>query len=166
MVHIVDDVELPDLPHVLIFEKLSGNTDHPLVASLIARGDLLELVLLEPFEEIDGPELRSLGLDIFLWVKDMLGNFIVEVVKDGVGPAVTVEIECIVDKGSVGFALWLERDDRFISREIIMEARTGSQRLCLSTDAYEPDGRLLTRSATALGASEYRISSIEMRQAL
>jgi SAM-dependent methyltransferase len=82
------------------------------------------------------------------------------------GPAVTVEIECIVDKGSVGFALWLERDDRFISREIIMEARTGSQRLCLSTDAYEPDGRLLTRSATALGASEYRISSIELRQAL
>jgi SAM-dependent methyltransferase len=82
------------------------------------------------------------------------------------GQAVTVEIECTVARGSVGFVLWQERGDRFLSREVIMEARTGSQRLCLTTNAYEPDTRLLTRSATALGASEYRISSIELRQAL
>jgi hypothetical protein len=80
--------------------------------------------------------------------------------------AVTVEIECTVAKGSVGFVLWLEYGDRFISCEIVMEARTGNQRFCLSTEAYEPDARLLTRSATALGASEYWISSIELRQVL
>jgi len=51
--------------------------------------------------------------------------------------AVTVEIECVVDTGSVGFALWLEGEDRMISREVIVEARTGSQSLCLSTTAYE-----------------------------
>ncbi len=82
------------------------------------------------------------------------------------GAAVTVEIECVVDKGSVGFVLWLEGEDWFISREVILEARTGSQRLYLSTTTYEPDTRLLTRSATALGASEYRITSIEARAAL
>jgi SAM-dependent methyltransferase len=82
------------------------------------------------------------------------------------GDAVTVEIECTIERGSVGFVLWQERGDRFISRETIIEARTGSQRLCLMTDAYEPDARLLTRSATALGPSEYRIASIEMRQSL
>src|SRR5216684_5188919 len=82
------------------------------------------------------------------------------------GAAVTVEIECVVDKGSVGFVLWLEGEDWFISREVILEARTGSQRLYLSTTTYEPDTRLLTRSATALGASEYRITSIEAQAAL
>jgi SAM-dependent methyltransferase len=80
--------------------------------------------------------------------------------------AVTVEIECVVDTGSVGFALWLEGEDRMISREVIVEARTGSQSLCLSTTAYEPQTRLLTRSATALGKSTYRIASIELRQSL
>jgi SAM-dependent methyltransferase len=80
--------------------------------------------------------------------------------------AVTIEIECVVEKGSVGFVLFLERENRFISREVILEARTGSQRLCLSTTAYESDTQLLTRSATALGTSEYRMTSIELRQAL
>jgi SAM-dependent methyltransferase len=77
--------------------------------------------------------------------------------------AVTVEIECVVDTGSVGFVLWLEREDRFVSREVIVEARTGIQRFYLSTSAPERDARLLTRSATALGVSEYRVISIEMR---
>jgi hypothetical protein len=72
----------------------------------------------------------------------------------------------VVEKGSVGFVLFLERENRFISREVILEARTGSQRLCLSTSAYESDTQLLTRSATALGTSEYRMTSIELRQAL
>ena len=82
------------------------------------------------------------------------------------GAAVTVEIECVVERGSVGFVLHLERGDRFVSREVIIEARTGSQRLYLTTEAYDPETRLLTRSATALGASEYRITSIEVRQSL
>src|SRR5262249_28568678 len=82
------------------------------------------------------------------------------------GREVTVEIECTVHQGSVGFVLWQENGDRFLSREIIMEARTGSQRLCLTTAAYASDTRLLTRRATALGASEYRIDEIEVREAL
>jgi SAM-dependent methyltransferase len=80
--------------------------------------------------------------------------------------AVTVEVECTVDRGSIGCVLWQEEGDRFLSREVILEARTGRQRLCLTTAAYEPDAKLLTRSATALGATEYRIGSIELRQAL
>ena len=55
------------------------------------------------------------------------------------GVAVTVEIECVIEKGSVGFVLFLEREDRFLSREVIVEARTGSQLLYLSTTVYEPD---------------------------
>jgi hypothetical protein len=82
------------------------------------------------------------------------------------GVAVTAEIECVVDKGSVGFVLYLERENRFLSREVILEARTGSQRLHLSTAAYEPDTMLLTRSCTSLGASAYRLTSIEVRQSL
>ena len=76
------------------------------------------------------------------------------------GAVVTVEIECVIEKGSVGFALKHGREDRFISREIIMEARTGNQCLYLTTAAYEPDTVLMTRSAMALGVSEYRITSI------
>jgi SAM-dependent methyltransferase len=82
------------------------------------------------------------------------------------GSAVTVEIECVVEEGSVGFVLRHGSQDRFISREVIVEARTGSQRLYLTTDAYEPDTLLLTRSATALGESRYFITSIDLRQAL
>ena len=63
------------------------------------------------------------------------------------GAAVTVEIDCSIEKGSVGFVLRLGGGDQLISREVIMEARTGSQRLYLSTEAYGPDVQLLTRSA-------------------
>lgn len=80
--------------------------------------------------------------------------------------AVMVEIECFIDSGSVGFVLWLEDGNRFLSREVIAEARTGNQVLHLTADMYHPDTRLLTRSATALGASSYRIASINVRPAL
>ena len=80
--------------------------------------------------------------------------------------AVTVEIDCVVERGSVGFVMLHPSKDRFISREIIVEARTGNQRIHLATDAYEADARLLTRCATALGTCEYRISSIDVREAL
>jgi hypothetical protein len=84
--------------------------------------------------------------------------------RSSAGAAVTVEIECIVDVGSVGFVL--ERDRRFISREVIVEARTGSQRLYLSTTTYEGDVLLLTRNASALGPSRYSVTSIELRRSL
>lgn len=82
------------------------------------------------------------------------------------GADVTVELECVVDRGSVGFVLLHPTEDRFISRETIVEARTGNQRLYLTTNAFETDVRLLTRCATALGNCEYRIKSIELREAL
>jgi SAM-dependent methyltransferase len=82
------------------------------------------------------------------------------------GASVTVDLECVVDRGSVGFVLLHPTEDRFISREIIVEARTGNQRIYLTTDVYEADVRLLTRCATALGNCEYRIKSIELREAL
>ena len=82
------------------------------------------------------------------------------------GAAVTVEIECVVERGAVGFVLLHPTENQFISREIIVESRTGNQRLYLTTDAYETDARLLTRCATALGNCEYRIKSIELREAL
>jgi SAM-dependent methyltransferase len=82
------------------------------------------------------------------------------------GREVTVEVECVVEEGSVGFVLRHGRDDRFISREVIVEARTGSQRLYLTTDVYETDTLLLTRSATGLGDSRYHITSIDLRRAL
>ena len=82
------------------------------------------------------------------------------------GAAITVELECIIDRGSVGFVLLHPTADRFISREIILESRTGNQRIHLTTDAYETDARLLTRCATGLGTCEYRVRSVELREAL
>jgi hypothetical protein len=79
---------------------------------------------------------------------------------------VAVELDCVVQRGSVGFVLLHPTEDRFISREIIVEARTGDQRIYLTTDAFETDVRLLTRCATGLGNCEYRIKSIELREAL
>src|SRR5215475_8752156 len=43
--------------------------------------------------------------------------------------AVTGEIECVVEGGSVGFVLLHPTENRFTSHEIIVEARTGDQRL-------------------------------------
>jgi hypothetical protein len=66
----------------------------------------------------------------------------------------------------VGFVLRPSDEDRFISREVIVDARTGSQRLYLTTNEYDADTLLLTRSATALAESRYYITSLELRQAL
>jgi SAM-dependent methyltransferase len=82
------------------------------------------------------------------------------------GMAVTVELECVIDRGSVGFVLLHPSEDQFVSREIIVEARTGNQRIYLTTDRYETDVRVLTRCATGLGNCEYQIKSIEIREAL
>ncbi|SEN92939.1 Methyltransferase domain-containing protein [Rhodospirillales bacterium URHD0017] len=82
------------------------------------------------------------------------------------GAAVTVELECVVERGSVGFVLLHPTENRFISREAIVEARTGNQRIYLTTEAYATDVRLLTRCATAIGNCEYRIKSIELRESL
>ena len=35
---------------------------------------------------------------------------------------VTVDVECVIDRGSVGFVLLHPVEDRFVSREIIVEA--------------------------------------------
>ena len=82
------------------------------------------------------------------------------------GAAVTVEMECVVERGSVGFVLLHPTEDQFISREVVMDARTGNQLLYLTTNVYQAEARLLTRCATALGTCEFRIKSIELREAL
>lgn len=78
------------------------------------------------------------------------------------GPLVTVEIDCQVDTGAVGFGLQSGAEDRYISREVIVDARTGSQLLRLKTDTFERGTILRTRSATALGETRYRINSVEL----
>lgn len=82
------------------------------------------------------------------------------------GRAVTVEVDCVVERGSIGFSLLDPREDRFVSREVIVEARTGEQRLYLPTDRFDTDVRLLVRSATALGASAWRFAALELRETL
>ena len=78
--------------------------------------------------------------------------------------AVTVFVECSVATGSIGFAL--ARDGRHVSREIVVEARTGSQQLHLTTSSFGEGVRLATRNASALGAGRFEVTSITMREAL
>ena len=80
--------------------------------------------------------------------------------------SVTVEIDCVVETGSVGFGLQSGQDDRYVSREVIVDSRTGSQLIRLRTDSYDAGTMLRTRSATALGESRYRIQSIELYHSL
>ena len=74
------------------------------------------------------------------------------------GAAIRVEIECSIEEGSVGFVLRPEREDRFISREVIMEARTGNQRLCLTTEPYESDALLLREAQPPLAPVSIELS--------
>jgi SAM-dependent methyltransferase len=78
--------------------------------------------------------------------------------------AVTVSVECTVERGSIGFAL--VRDGRHVSREIVVEARTGSQQIHLTTASFVDGVRLVTRNASALGAGRFEVTSIAMREAL
>lgn len=78
--------------------------------------------------------------------------------------AVTVDIECRVETGSIGFALL--RDGRPVSREVIVEARTGSQLLHLTTSALDRGVKLVTRNGSALGGGRFEILSIRLRPAL
>lgn len=78
--------------------------------------------------------------------------------------AVTACVECTVERGSIGFAL--VRDGRHVSREIVVEARTGSQQLHLTTSSFGAGVRLVTRNASALGAGRFTLTSITMREAL
>lgn len=82
------------------------------------------------------------------------------------GRTVTVEIDCQVETGAVGFGLQSGHEDRYVSREVIVDARPGSQLVRLRTDSYEPGTLLRTRSATALGATRYKIQAIEIYQSL
>ena len=78
--------------------------------------------------------------------------------------AVTVEIVCTVQSGTVGFAL--ERDGRFISREVMAEARTGNQLVYVSTATFGPGISLAARNTSALGLSRFKIESISLRSTL
>jgi SAM-dependent methyltransferase len=78
--------------------------------------------------------------------------------------AVTVDVECMVEAGSIGFAL--ARDGRPMSREAIVESRTGSQLVHITTSAFGHDIRLVARNCSALGGGRFRVVSIRMRPAL
>lgn len=80
------------------------------------------------------------------------------------GPSATVEVECTVGSGSVGFTL--ERGGKAISREAYAESRAGDQLLYLSTDAYGDGVSLSTRNVSALGPAQYTLSSVTIRQTL
>jgi hypothetical protein len=63
--------------------------------------------------------------------------------------AVTVDLECMVEEGSIGFVL--ARGGRPVSREMIVEARTGSQLVHLATSKFDRDASLTARNCSALG---------------
>lgn len=80
------------------------------------------------------------------------------------GPLATVEVDCTIWSGSVGFTL--VRAGKNISREAYAESRAGSQLLYLSTDGYGDDVQLSTRNVSALGSAQYTINSVTIRQSL
>lgn len=78
--------------------------------------------------------------------------------------AVTVDVECMVEAGSIGFTL--ARDDRPVSREMIVEARTGSQLVHMTTAEFDREVNLVARNCSALGGGRFQVISVKMRQAL
>jgi hypothetical protein len=80
------------------------------------------------------------------------------------GEAITAEIVCSVQSGTI--ALAFERGGHRVSREILAEARTGTQLLYLSTSVFGPGIRLTVRNGSALGSSRLRIKSISLRPSL
>lgn len=84
----------------------------------------------------------------------------------GLGPtsAVTVDLECMVEAGSIGFVV--ARDGRPVAREMIVEARTGSQLVHIATSAFDRDMSLVARNCSALGGGRFRVISVKMRPAL
>ena len=78
--------------------------------------------------------------------------------------ASTVEIICSVESGTVGLAL--ERDGGFVSREVMIEARSGSQLAYLPTSAFRSSTKLSARNASALGPSRFRIEAVKLRATL
>jgi hypothetical protein len=80
------------------------------------------------------------------------------------GEAITAEIICTVESGTIGFAL--ERNGQFVSRKILAEARTGTQLLYVSTSTFGPGIGLTARNTSALGPSRLKIESISLRPTL
>jgi hypothetical protein len=80
------------------------------------------------------------------------------------GKAITAEIICSAESGAIGFAF--ERDGRFVSPEVLAEARSGNQLLYVSTSTFCPGTRLTARNASALGPSRLKIESITLRPTL
>jgi SAM-dependent methyltransferase len=76
----------------------------------------------------------------------------------------TVEVNCVVETGTVGFGI--ERNGQFISREVMAEARSGSQILYLSTTDFGADVSLSARNTSALGPSRFKVLSIVLRHSL
>jgi FkbM family methyltransferase len=77
---------------------------------------------------------------------------------------VTAEIVCLIEFGAIGIAF--EQNGKFVSREVIVGARTGTQLLYISTMDFGPGTGLTVRNASGLGASQMEIESIKLRRTL
>jgi hypothetical protein len=80
------------------------------------------------------------------------------------GEAITAEIICSVESGTIG--LVFERNGQFVSREVLAEARAGTQLLYVTTSAFGPGVKLTVRNGSALGPSRLKIESISLRPEL
>ena len=79
-------------------------------------------------------------------------------------PAVTVDVECAIEAGAISFTL--AKDGRAVSREIVAEARIGSQLLHLVTPAFEEGVRLVARNGSALGGGRFQVMAVTIRPTL
>ncbi len=78
--------------------------------------------------------------------------------------AVTVDVECLIEAGSISFTL--AKDGHAVSREIVAEARVGSQLLHLATPTFDDGVCLIARNGSALGGGRFQVMAVTMRPTL
>ena len=77
---------------------------------------------------------------------------------------VTLEIRCTVKNGAVGFVI--EKQGKFISREVIIDAGETDKLVYLVTDQSGSDTCQSTRNACGFGKSKFSIESLTLKNRL
>jgi len=77
---------------------------------------------------------------------------------------VTLEIRCTIENGAVGFVI--EKDGKFISREVTVDAGASDKLVYLATDQFGDGSFLSTRNACGFGKSKFSIESLTLRNRL
>jgi hypothetical protein len=77
-----------------------------------------------------------------------------------------LDLEVTIDKGAAGFVLTRENRDDFVGREIMLDARSGTQRLTITTDGPEAPRLLLIRNGAYESSSSGTINSACLRSAV